>query len=86
MSGVLVPHQVMFDHRISAIVETVPKFIVTKSSENVIHELALALTCDLPILLEGLSGVGKTSLIEEAAQMVGAQGKSSHFMKLISQF
>jgi midasin (ATPase involved in ribosome maturation) len=50
------------------------QFIVTPTFEKLLGDIALAIGSGLPILLEGKSGVGKTSLIEEAARLVNSKG------------
>ncbi len=80
-AGVLLPHVKLFNPNYSKQVSP-SKFVATPSFEKLMYELAIGLSCKLPILIEGPSGAGKTSLIEEACRMVGSQGSRESFSYL----
>ncbi|KAJ3106463.1 hypothetical protein HDU97_006249 [Phlyctochytrium planicorne] len=44
--------------------------VMTPSTHRNLHEMALGVSLGLPILVEGMPGVGKTFLIEEAAKII----------------
>ncbi|KAJ3022651.1 AAA ATPase midasin, partial [Thoreauomyces humboldtii] len=48
--------------------------VPTLTTRRNLHSIALALSLDVPILLEGAPGVGKTALVEQAAQSLGKDG------------
>jgi MoxR-like ATPase len=51
--------------------QTDTKFIWGPRLTSILHDIKLAVSIKLPILLEGPPGVGKTSLIEEAFAQFG---------------
>lgn len=48
--------------------------VLTHTTRKHLHTIALGLSMKMPILLEGACGVGKTSLVEEAARTFGNRG------------
>lgn len=71
--GVLLPHEKLFNKDYKKHIST-STLVQTPSAKAVLADMAIALSCGLPILLEGATGSGKTSLIEEAGRMVGSNG------------
>lgn len=87
VSGVLLPKKstgetkklseyvyVLFDElweRIMCTRLSLRRFIYTETSANNMRSLALAVCQGHPILLEGVSGAGKTSLVSELATVTG---------------
>jgi ABC-type glutathione transport system ATPase component len=49
-------------------------FLLTNSSYKVMHEIALAISSNEPVLLQGLAGVGKTAIIEELCRLANPYG------------
>jgi hypothetical protein len=72
VAGVVLPHASLYD--INAVPYQPAEFINTFATEKVLHEIAIGISSGLPILLQGLQGVGKTSMVEEAARMIGSSG------------
>ncbi|KAJ3255785.1 hypothetical protein HK103_006043 [Boothiomyces macroporosus] len=48
-------------------------FVLTETSSKILYEIGLALSCEMPILLQGHEGSGKTALVEEAGRILGCQ-------------
>ncbi|KAI9260402.1 hypothetical protein EDC94DRAFT_542138 [Helicostylum pulchrum] len=48
-----------------------PKLVLTNTTSKNLHAVSLALSIGAPTLLEGVTGAGKTSLIEELASRTG---------------
>lgn len=78
LCGVLVPHESLFIENATKKFDLnksfSSSFVVTPTSHKILADIAMALACGLPILLQGKSGVGKTSVIEEAGRIVGSKG------------
>lgn len=51
------------------------EFVETDVALDVLSEIQHAINCDLPIMLYGATGVGKTSIVEEANMRFGTNGK-----------
>jgi ABC-type iron transport system FetAB ATPase subunit len=63
---------------------TSERLVLTKTTQRQLHDIALAVSVGLPVLLQGPTGAGKTSLIEELASLTGRkQGKLIY--KLLEQ-
>ena len=73
MAGILVPK---FNLAESALTEENPdsRIIFTQTTLRNMNKIAVAISLEMPILIEGCPGAGKTSLIEEAARMTGQKG------------
>lgn len=67
--GTTFPLQILFSSRINS------SFVYTKTSEKNMITLALAVSQGKPILLEGVTGSGKTAQISELADLTGNHGK-----------
>ncbi|KAI8591646.1 P-loop containing nucleoside triphosphate hydrolase protein, partial [Geranomyces variabilis] len=52
----------------------IPELVQTATTRRNLHSVALAISLNVPILLEGGPGVGKTALVEHAAQCLGRHG------------
>ncbi|KND03960.1 uncharacterized protein SPPG_08934 [Spizellomyces punctatus DAOM BR117] len=65
LSGILLPSASAPDNN------RIPSLIPTSTTRRNLHSVALALSLNVPILLQGAPGVGKTSLVEEAARLLG---------------
>lgn len=50
------------------------RLVLTETTQANLHGLALSLALGSPILLEGVTGAGKTALVEEAARIMGRHG------------
>lgn len=50
------------------------RLVFTETTRRNLHSLALALSLGDPVFLEGLTGSGKTRLVEYLAQATGQQG------------
>jgi MoxR-like ATPase len=50
-------------------------FIINANLKESLKALALAISCQEPVLLEGPPGCGKTSIIEEFGRLTGNSGK-----------
>lgn len=48
-----------------------PQLILTDTTKRNLHTLSLALSIGAPTFLEGVTGSGKTSLVEELARLTG---------------
>jgi ABC-type transport system involved in cytochrome bd biosynthesis fused ATPase/permease subunit len=72
LAGVVLPHASLHDSHAEPYQQA--EFMHTKSTEKVFHEIAIGISSGLPILLQGFQGVGKTSIVEEAARMIGSSG------------
>ncbi|KAJ3369455.1 hypothetical protein HDU91_007199, partial [Kappamyces sp. JEL0680] len=75
LGGVLVPHESLLNpvpgsSRTARVPST---FVETPSARRILGQLAIAMSCGIPILLEGPSGSGKTCLVEYAGKKVGSQ-------------
>ncbi|KAJ3272914.1 hypothetical protein HDV01_005111 [Terramyces sp. JEL0728] len=64
LCGVLLPKQQQ---------EYKSEFVMTETPKRILHEIGLALSCEMPILLQGEEGSGKTALVEEAGRILGCQ-------------
>jgi midasin (ATPase involved in ribosome maturation) len=73
VGGIVLPHASLYDDGATRIETT--DYVHTKVSKQALHEIAIGLSCGLPILLQGPQGGGKTSLIQEVARMIGTDGK-----------
>jgi chromosomal replication initiation ATPase DnaA len=63
--------------------QTNSDFVRIGSSEKVIGEIETAVNCNLPILLHGKPGSGKTTIVEEANLRFGNQGNSIIKIRII---
>jgi hypothetical protein len=62
----------------------VDPLVLTMTTAKNLHTIGLALSIGAPVLLEGLTGAGKTALVEEVARKVGRlQGKDGCYFVLI---
>lgn len=60
----------------SKIIQSNSEFVKIETSEIIIREIETAVNCNLPILLHGKPGSGKTTIVEEANSRFGNQGLS----------
>jgi len=57
----------------------VEPLVLTETTAKNLHTIGLALSIGAPVLLEGVTGAGKTALVEEVARKVGRlDGKYKH--------
>ncbi|KAG0022720.1 AAA ATPase midasin [Entomortierella chlamydospora] len=47
------------------------KLVLTETTKHNLHSIGLALSIGAPVLLEGVTGAGKTALVEEVARVTG---------------
>ncbi|KAG0241019.1 AAA ATPase midasin [Mortierella sp. GBA43] len=47
------------------------KLVLTETTKRNLHSIGLALSIGAPVLLEGVTGAGKTALVEEVARVTG---------------
>ncbi|KAI8894601.1 P-loop containing nucleoside triphosphate hydrolase protein [Globomyces pollinis-pini] len=72
--GVVLPHESLYRQDATKKGDANESdFVVTPKCSKVLHEMAIAMSCELPILLEGFAGVGKTAIVEAAGKMVGSR-------------
>lgn len=58
------------------------EFIATASATANLRSAALALTLHMPVLLEGVTGAGKTALLEHLAHLTGHTGSQHGLLKI----
>jgi midasin len=50
------------------------RLVLTETTKHNLHSIGLALSIGAPVLLEGVTGAGKTALVEEVAKVTGRDG------------
>ena len=75
LCGVLLPRSTCPQHEQSTLPEH--KLVLTETTKHNLHSIGLALSIGAPVLLEGVTGAGKTALVEEVARVTGRDGKQS---------
>lgn len=50
------------------------RLVLTETTKHNLHSIGLALSIGAPVLLEGVTGAGKTALVEEVARLTGRDG------------
>jgi midasin len=59
-------------------VKKIAPLVLTETTAKNLHTIGLALSMGAPVLLEGVTGAGKTALVEEVARKLGRlQGKKN---------
>lgn len=58
-----------------------PQLIITDTTARNLHAIALALSIGAPTLLEGVTGAGKTTLVEELAIRTGRGDRKYTYKK-----
>lgn len=72
MCGVLIPKTVHSSDKGDSVGNFYdPKLVLTDTTSKNLHAVSLALSIGAPTLLEGVTGAGKTSLVEELASRTG---------------
>ncbi|KAF9575027.1 AAA ATPase midasin [Mortierella alpina] len=68
LCGVLLPRSTAHPEH-----STLPqhKLVLTETTKHNLHSIGLALSIGAPVLLEGVTGAGKTALVEEVARVTG---------------
>ncbi|KAG0206795.1 AAA ATPase midasin [Mortierella sp. GBA30] len=68
LCGVLLPRSTAHHEH-----STLPqhKLVLTETTKHNLHSIGLALSIGAPVLLEGVTGAGKTALVEEVARVTG---------------
>ncbi|KAG0232655.1 AAA ATPase midasin [Actinomortierella wolfii] len=66
LCGVLLPRSEHHGSNISA-----HQLVLTETTKHNLHSIGLALSIGAPVLLEGVTGAGKTALVEEVARITG---------------
>jgi len=74
LCGVLLPRSVDSHGESSALKA---KLVLTDTTKHNLHSIGLALSIGAPVLLEGVTGAGKTALVEEVARVTGRDGMQS---------
>ncbi|KAF9140977.1 AAA ATPase midasin [Mortierella sp. GBA39] len=69
LCGVLLPRSTSPQHEQSTLPEH--KLVLTETTKHNLHSIGLALSIGAPVLLEGVTGAGKTALVEEVARVTG---------------
>ncbi|KAK3846925.1 MAG: hypothetical protein J3R72DRAFT_519841 [Linnemannia gamsii] len=69
LCGVLLPRSTNPKHEQSTLPEH--KLVLTDTTKHNLHSIGLALSIGAPVLLEGVTGAGKTALVEEVARVTG---------------
>ncbi|KAI8600925.1 P-loop containing nucleoside triphosphate hydrolase protein [Dissophora ornata] len=59
------------DHSSSSSSSTEHKLVLTETTKHNLNSIGLALSIGAPVLLEGVTGAGKTALVEEVAKVTG---------------
>ncbi|KAF9194234.1 AAA ATPase midasin [Haplosporangium sp. Z 11] len=69
LCGVLLPRSIGEQHIYSILPEH--RLVLTETTKHNLHSIGLALSIGAPVLLEGVTGSGKTALVEEVARVTG---------------
>lgn len=62
-----------------------PELVLTETTIRNLHTLSLALSIGAPTLLEGVTGAGKTAIVEELASRTGRGDRKSKIILLWKQ-
>ncbi|KAK3821372.1 MAG: P-loop containing nucleoside triphosphate hydrolase protein [Benniella sp.] len=71
LCGVLLARSNSVHQEYSAL--TQHKLVLTETTKHNLHSIGLALSIGAPVLLEGVTGSGKTALVEEVARVTGRE-------------
>ncbi|RIA85786.1 P-loop containing nucleoside triphosphate hydrolase protein [Glomus cerebriforme] len=71
VSGVLLPK--LFTCSENSSISNKQQLVLTDTTKQNLHSICLAISMGSPVLLEGIIGAGKTSLIEEIARLTGRE-------------
>ena len=66
----------------AAAAPTSSPFVPTPSAVSNLRSVAMALTLHMPVLLEGVTGAGKTALLEHLARLTGHTGSHQSLLKI----
>ncbi|KAF9586477.1 AAA ATPase midasin [Lunasporangiospora selenospora] len=69
LCGVLLPRSTCGHHEQPTILQH--HLVLTETTKQNLHSIGLALSIGAPVLLEGVTGAGKTALVEEVARVTG---------------
>ncbi|KAG0341494.1 AAA ATPase midasin [Podila horticola] len=69
LCGVLLARSIGVEHEQSSLSKH--KLVLTETTKQNLHSIGLALSIGAPVLLEGVTGAGKTALVEEVARVTG---------------
>jgi excinuclease UvrABC ATPase subunit len=72
LCGVLLARSNSVHQEYSALVQH--RLVLTETTRHNLHSIGLALSIGAPVLLEGVTGSGKTALVEEVARVTGREG------------
>ncbi|KAM3579719.1 AAA ATPase midasin [Umbelopsis sp. WA50703] len=71
LCGILLPKPQQHVNENGEVAKKVEPLVLTETTAKNLHTIGLALSMGAPVLLEGVTGAGKTALVEEVARKVG---------------